>query len=104
MYPHTVSPEQMQQRMAALRKANVIRMDRSQLKKDLKAGKVPIFDLLLEPPERLASMKIIDLILAAPKHGRVRANKVLRQCQISTSRELGGLTSRERAEIISKMH
>lgn len=91
------------QRMEALHKANVIRMDRSQLKKDLKAGRVPILDLLLEPPERLASMKIIDLLLAAPKHGRVRANQVLRKCQIATSRELGELSAWERADIVSKM-
>jgi hypothetical protein len=92
-----------QQRMRALHKANVVRMDRSQLKKDLKAGKVPIVDIFEDPPERLASMKVIDLLLSAPKHGRVRANKVLRQCNVSASRELGNLTSRERSAIVSRL-
>ena len=41
------------QRMEALQRANDIRSRRAQLKRDLKAGRQPIHELLLEPPEYL---------------------------------------------------
>lgn len=98
------SSQLLQQRMMALHKANMVRMSRSLLKKELQAGRVPIEDLLLaDLPEWLESMKIIHLLLATPKNGRVRVNKVLRQCEISPSRRLGDLTMRERAKLISKL-
>ena len=39
------------QRMEALQRANDIRSRRAQLKRDLKAGRQPIHELLLEPPD-----------------------------------------------------
>ena len=43
--------------------ANEIRTKRAKLKKDLKAGKVKIDVLLLDPPEWLGSAKVFDIIL-----------------------------------------
>ena len=42
------------QRMEALQRANDIRSRRAQLKRDLKAGRQPIHELLLQPPDYLA--------------------------------------------------
>ena len=65
------------QRMEALQRANDIRSRRAQLKRDLKAGRQPIHELLLEPPEYLQTAKVFDLLLAVPKYGRVKVNKIL---------------------------
>ena len=81
--------------------ANEIRTRRAQLKRDLKAGKVNIDALLLKPPEWLGSAKVFDIILAVPKYGRVKVNRILNQCRISPSKTIGGLseaTSRSGAE------
>jgi hypothetical protein len=88
------------QRLRALRRANEIRSARAQLKRDLKAGKAKIEKLLLDPPEYVLSAKAFDMILAVPKYGRVKANKILTQCRISPSKTIGGLSERQRAELV----
>jgi len=86
--------------MRALRRANEIRTKRAQLKRDLKAGKVKVEQLLRDPPEWVMSAKVFDMILAVPKYGRVKANKILSQCRISPSKTIGGLSERQRAELV----
>ena len=87
--------------MEALQRANDIRSRRAQLKRDLKAGRMPIADLLTNPPEYLETAKVFDLLLAVPKYGRVKVNKILSQCRISPSKTLGGLSERQRGELVT---
>src|ERR687888_1769564 len=87
-----------EQRMRALDRANEIRSKRAQLKRDLKAGKVKVESLLLDPPDYVLSAKAFDMILAVPKYGRVKANKILTQCRISPSKTIGGPSQRQRGE------
>ena len=91
------------QRMEALQRANDIRSRRAQLKRDLKAGRQPIHELLLEPPGYLETAKVFDLLLAVPKYGRVKVNKILSQCRISPSKTIGGLSERQRGELVALM-
>ncbi|MEJ7875130.1 MAG: integration host factor, actinobacterial type [Solirubrobacterales bacterium] len=91
------------QRMRALQRANDIRTRRAQLKRDLKAGKANVDRLLLDPPEWVESAKVFDMILAVPKYGRVKANKILGQCRISPSKTIGGLSQRQRAELVQML-
>jgi hypothetical protein len=91
------------QRMRALRRANEIRTRRAKLKRDLKAGKVKVESLLLDPPEYVLSAKAFDMILAVPKYGRVKANRILSQCRISPSKTIGGLSERQRAELVGQL-
>src|SRR4051794_31317963 len=91
----TAAPERsLHQRMEALQRANKIRSRRAQLKRDLKAGRASIDSLLLDPPEWVETAKVFDMLLAVPKYGRVKANKVLTQCRISPSKTIGGLSQR----------
>jgi hypothetical protein len=100
--PKTAAPERsLMQRMDALERANLIRTRRATLKRDLKAGRESIHRLLLEPPEYLETAKVFDMLLAVPKYGRVKANKVLQQCRISPSKTIGGLSERQRAELVT---
>jgi hypothetical protein len=91
------------QRMRALRKANDVRSKRAQLKRDLKGGKKKIESLLLDPPDYVLSAKAFDMILAVPKYGRVKANRILTQCRISPSKTIGGLSERQRAELVHQL-
>lgn len=91
----------LQQRMAALKSANHIRTRRANLKKDLKAGRIQIHGLILDPPEWLTTAKVFDLMLATPKFGRVKVNRILNQCRISPSKTVGGLSERQRTEVVS---
>jgi hypothetical protein len=89
-----------QQRLAALEKANRVRTIRAQLKKDLKAGRVNVIDILEQPTDDVDTMKVFDLLFAVPKFGRVKVNKLLVQCRISPSKTVGGMSQRQRTEIV----
>src|SRR5436309_12479569 len=91
----------LRQRMDALRRANEIRSRRADLKRELKAGRQHIHPLLLDPPEYLQTAKVFDLLLAVPKYGRVKVNRILTQCRISPSKTIGGLSERQRGELVS---
>jgi hypothetical protein len=104
--PNTsTAPERsLNQRMDALARANQIRIQRAQLKRDLKAGRRSIQSLLLEPPEYVETAKVFDMLLAVPKYGRVKVNKILAHCRIAPSKTIGGLSERQRSELISLLH
>jgi hypothetical protein len=99
---HSVAPERsLNQRMDALARANLIRTERAQLKRDLKSGRLSIHTLLLKPPEYVETAKVFDMLLAVPKYGRVKVNKILAHCRISPSKTIGGLSDRQRSELVS---
>ena len=101
----STAPERsLNQRMDALARANQIRIKRAQLKRDLKAGRLSIHTLLLQPPEYLETAKVFDMLLAVPKYGRVKVNKILAHCRIAPSKTIGGLSDRQRSELISLLH
>ena len=104
--PSTLSqtPERTQkQRMEALRRANDIRTERARLKEQLRTGEVVIWEVLADPPICVHTAKVMDLLLAVPKYGRVKANKVLERCRISPARTINGLTPRQRKELLDIM-
>jgi hypothetical protein len=89
--------------MDALKRANDIRTKRAQLKRDLKAGRRSIQELLLNPPEWVETAKVFDMLLAVPKYGRVKVNKILSTCRISPSKTIGGLSERQRSELVGML-
>lgn len=95
-------PRSLQQRMEALRRANEVRTRRARLKKDVKAGEVDPGSVLDDPA--YATMKLIDLLLAVPKVGRTKANRVLVMNRISPSKTLGGLSDRQRGALRLWLH
>jgi hypothetical protein len=88
------------QRMEALKRANHIRVRRAQLKKDLKDGRAQIEEILLDPPDWVSTAKVFDMLMAVPKFGRVKAARLLNQCRISQSKTVGGLSERQRTELV----
>jgi hypothetical protein len=72
--------------MDALKRANDVRVKRAKLKKDLKDGRVRIETILGDPPEFVETAKVIDILMAVPKFGRVKAARFLNTCRISQSK------------------
>jgi len=96
-----IAPERsLDQRMDALQRANLVRSQRARLKVDLKRGAVTIGSVLREPPEFLLTAKVIDVLMAAPKCGRVKSARIMEQCRVSPSKTVGGLSDRQRSELL----
>jgi hypothetical protein len=100
----SMAPERsLNQRMDALQRANDVRTRRATLKRELKAGRATIDQLLTDPPEYVLTAKVFDMMLAVPKYGRVKVNKILTQCRISPSKTIGGLSERQRTELVTAL-
>ena len=99
--PESSAPERsLVQRRDALRRANEIRTKRAGLKRELGAGNVQIAALLQSPPDYLETAMVIDLLIAAPGYGHVKAAKILTRCGIRPNKAVGGLTDRQRQALI----
>lgn len=92
-----------EQRSDALVRANQIRTYRAELKDGIRRGtsERTAFDAIARPNDREETWKVFDLLLAIPKVGRVKANKMLRQEGISPSKTLDGLTRRQRLALLA---
>lgn len=91
------------QRLDALKLANAVRTERASLKRDLKAGRIRIEQVLSDPPECVHSAKVADIMLAVPRYGRVKVAKILQRCRISPSKTVIGLSERQRGELIDAL-
>ena len=90
-----------QQRREALARGNEIRTKRAQLKISIKVGSTSAIPIIQDPPDYVETMKVVDLLLAVPKYGRVKANKMLNRVHISPSKTVGGMSDRQRRELIA---
>ena len=90
-----------EQRLRALEQANEVRTARAKLKKELASGEIELVQILADPPACVRTARIRDVLLVVPKIGSVRAGRILAQCRIAHSKTLGGLTDRQRGELIN---
>ncbi len=98
---NTAPERSLDQRMDALARANGVRSRRAELKNDLKKGKVSMAGILSSPPEFILTAKVVDLLMAAPKCGRVKSAKIMEQCRISPSKTVGGLSDRQQRDLLT---
>lgn len=84
------------QHLAALHRANEVRLARAQLKRDVAAGEVSIPYILAEVPSYAEGMPVDDLIMAQRRWGRTRTRKVLSSLALAEGKHLGTLTERQR--------
>jgi hypothetical protein len=49
----------------------------------------------------LLTAKIVDVLMAAPKCGRVKSARIMEQCRVSRSKTVGGLSQRQRRELLA---
>jgi len=98
----TIRAQSQEQRLWALQRANTIRVERSRLKKDLAAGRVPITEVLSQPPAFVDTERVAVLLLAVPTYGPARVSKLLARERISETKRLGALTDRQRQALIRR--
>ena len=91
----------LEQRRQALARANAVRTARAKLKKDLAAGNADLAPLIVNPPEYAATAKVVDLLVSLPRIGQVKAHQILNRARIAPTKTLGGLTSRQRGELLN---
>jgi hypothetical protein len=85
----------------ALAQANEVRSARATLKKQFAAGTIQLAQILAAPPAVLQTARLHDLLIAVPKIGPVKAARILAHYGIAPSKTLGGLTDRQRRELIN---
>lgn len=98
---HETPTRSASQRQSALERANEIRVKRAALKRDLKSGERMLADVLARPSEWVLTAKVHDLLVCVPGIGAVKAAKMLQQCRVSGSKTVGGLSDRQRAELVA---
>lgn len=90
-----------EQRREALAKAAEARKRRAQIKAQLKSGSLGLSECLerAASDEILGKMKVSAMLEAMPGVGKVRAQKVMEELNISPSRRLRGLGEKQRSAL-----
>lgn len=91
------------ERKKALAKAQKTRAERAKLCKDLKAGKVKPEKVLKSSDIVAGRMKVTSFLKSLPGVGAAKANKMLQELKIDSSRRLQGLGTRQRDELLDKI-
>ena len=90
-----------EQRAEALAKAAVARRIRAEQKERLRTGDSTLAELftLGEKDDAVGKMKVTALLEALPGVGKVRAAKIMAECEISPNRRVRGLGVKQRAAL-----
>lgn len=91
-----------EQRAAALDKAAAARKARAALKVRLKSSGTSLDDVLTDgdTDEVIGKMKVVAVLEAMPGVGKVRAQKIMERLEISPSRRVRGLGSKQRQALV----
>jgi len=97
-----LSPEQ---RAAALQKAASARKERSELKERLKRGDLTLAEVIDagDSSEVVAKTRVSAVLESLPGIGKVRAEKLMRELNISESRRVRGLGDNQRRALLAEL-
>jgi len=96
----TLTPEQ---RAQALEKAAEARKKRAELKQQLKSGNVTLGDVLQRSGDDIVGkMKVANVLESLPGVGKVRAQKIMEELDISASRRVRGLGAKQREQLLDR--
>ena len=92
-----------EQRRQALAKAAEARKKRAALKERLKSGQTSLRDVLGQRDDDIvAKMKVSAVLEALPGVGKVRARKIMERLDISVSRRVRGLGTKQKEALLSE--
>lgn len=91
----TASP----QAKAALERANEIRLQRAQLKRDIAAKRVSFNEVLLDPPDYLARASIGEIMRAVPRMGKTSVGHALNRNGLTWTRTFIGTSIGQRQRL-----
>jgi hypothetical protein len=96
----TLTPEQRQQ---ALEKAAEARRKRAELKAQLKSGNVSLASVLnKDSDDTVGKMKVASVLESLPGVGKFRARKIMEKLDISASRRVRGLGSKQKDALLAE--
>lgn len=96
----------MLQRLEALERANHVRLVRSEVKRSLREtgsrreAMRKAAEIIALPDDELETMRIEPLLRSIFRMGATKANRLLVRAGIPPSRTIGGITARQRAELV----
>jgi len=86
--------------MQNLKRANLVRSHRADLKEHITSGGLRVSEVLLADKVHLRTMKVADLLMAVPGLGAVKINRAFRALQISPTATLERLPHGRREELV----
>jgi hypothetical protein len=94
-----------EQRAAALEKAAAARRARAELKERLKMGSVTLPELFEQATtdETVGKMKVLAVLESLPGLGKVKARRLLEECEISETRRVQGLGVNQRKALLDRI-
>ncbi|MBW8827359.1 MAG: integration host factor [Acidobacteria bacterium] len=100
--PPQLTPEQ---RQAALEKAAAARRARAEIKEKLKMGSTTLEELLdqAKASDTVGKMKVLSVLESLPGLGKVKARRLMEECDISETRRLQGLGGQQRKRLFEKL-
>jgi hypothetical protein len=96
--PPTLTAEQRERARAAALRA---RAERSTLRASLRSGSATVAEVLESSNDAYLRMPVRDLLRSLPGIGPARAAQIMQDVGIAESRRIGGLTRRQRADMIA---
>lgn len=89
-------------RMENLRRANHVRVYRSEVKRNLAAG-APVCPMVADPPAELLTMRLFDLLRSLPKFGPSKTRGFMRSLGLSPDKTVAGLSERQRGVLVAAL-
>ncbi|MER5361760.1 integration host factor, actinobacterial type [Streptomyces sp. NPDC002785] len=85
-----------------LEKAAAARKERAEVRDALKHGQLSLADVLASDSEAIRKMPVRTLLASLPDIGKVRAQKLLDEMEISDSRRIQGLGIQQRERLLER--
>ena len=85
--------------LAALERANDVRLARAQLKRRVRAGGLAAAEVVLTSPWQTRTMPVGELLMSQRGWGQVRARRLLLSLAVPENKQVGTLTERQRLAI-----
>ena len=93
-----------EQRKEALAKAAEARKARAALRDQIKSGEKTVADVLADVDDPVvARMRVSMFIESLPGYGKAKAAKLMEELDISASRRIKGLGTRQRDELLERL-
>ena len=91
-------------RAAALEKAKEARIKRSEIREQLRSGKLSLKKVrAMKDDEVVGRMKVSTLIETLPGYGKAKSEKIMAELKIAESRRLRGLGARQEAALLERL-
>jgi signal recognition particle GTPase len=94
-----------EQRAAALEKAAAARKARAEIKEKLKMGSITLPELFDQATgnDTIGKMKVLAVLESLPGLGKVKARRLLEDCEISETRRVQGLGANQRKKLLDSI-